>query len=126
MEKKIDGNNILIISHIGDIDGMGSVILTNLAFDKCDYLLVEQNQQQEILDFLKNTNYKQVYICDLGIDLEIGTEIDKLNKNILLFDHHKSHIEINKYNFAKVEVYYDNKRTSGTHLYYHYLLENNL
>ena len=46
MIKKINNNNnkILVISHIADIDGMGSIILANKYYDnKIDYVLAENN-----------------------------------------------------------------------------------
>jgi len=122
MEKIINNNKILIISHIGDIDGMGAVILGYLAFKNIDYLLIEVNEQQEMLNFIKEIDYERIYICDLGIENQIGDEINLLNKNILLFDHHISNTYVNKYSFATVEVTLNGRKTSGTELFYDYLV----
>jgi len=126
MEKRLNNSKILMISHIADIDGMGSVILAYLAFKDIDYVLIEPKEQEEMLDFIKKSDYEQIYICDLGLGEKIGSEINTLNKNILLFDHHQSNLSLNKYPFAKVEVMLNNRKTSGTELFYDYLVNQKL
>jgi len=126
VEKHINNEKKLIISHISDIDGMGSVVLGFLAFKKIDYCLIEIKEQTEMLEFIKNSNYEQIYICDLGLEDKIGDEINGLNKNILLFDHHKSNMYVSKYDWATVEVTLNNRLTSGTELFYDYLVKEEL
>ena len=43
MIKQINNNKILIISHLADIDGMGSIILGKFYFKEFDYLLADNN-----------------------------------------------------------------------------------
>jgi len=126
MEKYLNNSKKIIISHISDIDGMGSAILGFLAFKNIDYCLIEVSEQQEMLDFIKRTDYEEIYICDIGMENSIGDEINNLNKNIKLFDHHESHMYVNKYNFATVEVMLNNRKTCGTELFFDYLIKHDL
>jgi uncharacterized protein len=127
MEKHLNNNQVLVISHIGDPDGMGSVILATIAFKKIDYLLCEINESTDYINYLKESNYEHVYICDLSIDNEKQVdELSTLNKNILLFDHHRTNLYANKYPFAKVNVELNGRNTSATELFYDYLIQNKL
>lgn len=126
MEKLINNNSKLIISHIGDIDGMGSVILALIAFKKIDYLLIEVNEQREALDFIKKHHYEQIYICDIPLENNIADELYELNLPLLHFDHHETNIYANKYAFSRVLVSVNNHLTCGSELFYLYLTENKL
>ena len=67
MIKKINNNNkILVISHIADIDGMGSIILANKYYDnKIDYVLAEIMDLPVIFSNTDFSNYETIYLCDL-------------------------------------------------------------
>ena len=64
MIRKQNNNKILIISHMADYDGMGSVILGIKYYSDIDYILCESSDLEELLkdDF---SNYEQIFICDL-------------------------------------------------------------
>lgn len=126
MEKYINNNKKLIISHISDNDGIGAVILAKLAFKDIDYLLIEIKEQNEIIPFIEQTNYEQIYICDLGLTDEIGLWLNELDQSVLLFDHHITSIALDQYDYATVKVEYQGQKTCGTHLFYRYLVDNNL
>ena len=61
MIKKINNNNkILVISHIADIDGMGSIVLANKYYDnKIDYVLAEIMDLPVIFSNTDFSNYKK-------------------------------------------------------------------
>lgn len=126
MKKILNNNKVLVISHEDDIDGLGGVILGYLAFKDIDYMLIHVNEQTEIVDFVKNSNYEKVFITDLGLDDKIADEINELGMNILHFDHHETNVYASKYAFSTVEVQRNGISTCGTELFYLYLKENNL
>lgn len=126
MKKILNNNKVLVISHEDDIDGLGGVILGYLAFKDIDYMLIHVNEQTEIVDFVKNSNYEKVFITDLGLDDKIADEINELGMNILHFDHHETNMYASKYAFSTVEIQRNGISTCGTELFYLYLKENNL
>ena len=111
----------LMISHIADIDGMGSVILAKLLFD-IDLILTESRYLDEEIDkLIKNNPYDIIYICDLALPYETGVKIMNSNLNVRHFDHH----ETNKFDFkfSKVEEHRGDYLPCGTSLFYEYLNE---
>ena len=126
MIKYFNNNNKLVISHIEDIDGMGSIILANIFWDKqVDYVACTI---PEVAIILKEVwqNYEEIYICDLPLDNEAISLIDnnvKIQEKIKHFDHHASELDnAKKYSFINEVVNLNNKQTSGTELFYNYLL----
>lgn len=120
-----NNNNRLIISHIEDADGMGSVVLANVYFKgNIDYILAVIPEVSSILkeDLSK---YEEIFICDLPLDkkaIEVLLNNEKLQKKVKHFDHHASELENNKYSFVNEAVDINGKLTSGTELFYNYLL----
>lgn len=127
--------NTLIISHKSDIDGMGSVILSKIAFNKVDYLLFLNptdlgNSFDKMMNDKMFDKYDNIYICDLTlvkpyIDI-VNNDID-LKSKIKIFDHHQKAIEqgLDKYEFCTI-IEKDIKKRCGTDLFYEYLCNNNL
>ena len=128
-------NNVVIFSHESDIDGLGSIILGKLAFDKIDYILcpninVLQTKFNELIENKKIYNYDNIYVTDLTLyspaaDLVKNDAI--LSNKVLVFDHHKSAIDdgYNEYEFENIIVSDDNgKKRCGTDLFYDYLVSN--
>lgn len=66
MIKQINNNKILIISHLADIDGMGSIILGKFYFKAFDYLLADNNYDFDLETDINAADYETIYICDLG------------------------------------------------------------
>ena len=126
MEKKLSNSKILIVSHISDIDGMGSIVLGNLAFKKIDYLLIAVPEQKEALEFIKSASYEQIYICDIALDDKLGDEINELNLKISHFDHHQSNLYVSKYPFSTVLTEAFGHPTCGTELFYDELVKKGL
>ena len=128
-------NKIILFSHENDIDGMGSVILSKLAFGDIDYVLasnvsVLESKFREMLNNKKIYDYDQIYITDLALynpSLDIVINDDRLNNKIKVFDHHQSSITAGcaKNNFTKVVEEENGLKTCATMLFYNYLVENN-
>lgn len=126
---------VLIFSHISDIDGMGPIILANLAFEQVDYELVGYNDvNQKIQNKIYSKeiyNYDKVFVTDMTIQEPLINELskdDKLSKMIQIIDHHETAIKqgLNKYPFSHIVTEDENGLCSGTSLFYEYLLNHKL
>lgn len=112
-----------------DLDAVGSVILSELAFGNVDY---EMHNHSTINDAVKkwvdSDPDDECYIVDISINQELMQEIVDKGLNVKLFDHHVTALEMNNFNNCKVVV---NKiingkeiQTCGTELFFDYLKEN--
>lgn len=125
MLKQINNNKILVISHIADIDGMGSVILSKFYFKDIDYLLAENNHDYDLEKDIDVSNYDTIYVCDLNFNdknLEYILNNPEVAAKIKNFDHHESEEWKNKYSFVNEVIYLNDRLTCGTELFYNYLL----
>lgn len=123
MIRKQNNNKILIISHIADCDGMGSVILGIKYFQNIDYILCESIDLEELLkeDF---SNYEQIFICDLPFSKETINVIENnnyLKEHLKHFDHHESSVSDNTYSFINEVISINGLKVSATYLFYQYL-----
>jgi len=116
---------VLIITHISDIDGMGSAVLGNLIFPKLDVLLCGTDEVKNALEtmILKEQNYKEIYMCDLSFPLDFIEKIENtsLKNKFRHFDHHVSGICSADYSWSTVIPEIDGFKPSGTSLFYEYL-----
>lgn len=130
--------NILVYSHT-DLDGFGVNLI-------CNYI---QNNYNDVKFTIKNLNYNEinnviledinnktilsyneVFITDISVNEEVAELLNNLYiktnlfSNLYLFDHHKTAIWLNKYKWCKVSEVdtINNKKTSGTELFYDYLI----
>lgn len=125
MLKQINNNKILVISHIADIDGMGSVILSKFYFKDIDYLLAENNHDYDLEKDIDVSNYDTIYVCDLNFNdknLEYILNNPEVAAKIKNFDHHESEEWKNKYSFINEVIYLNDRLTCATELFYNYLL----
>lgn len=111
---------MLIISHKADPDGVTPIVLSKLVFKDFKYILADID---EVDKFVMDNIDEEIIVVDLNISEETADYILNNNKNVLVFDHHLSNKDMNKYSFIKV-VDFDGIKQSGTSLYYKYLLEN--
>ena len=123
MIKKQDNNKILIISHMADCDGMGSVILGIKYFKNIDYILCEASDLECLLkeDF---SNYEQIFICDLPffkVTINVIENNSYLKEHLKHFDHHESSGSDNNYSFVNEVISIDGLTVSATYLFYQYL-----
>ena len=110
---------MLIISHKADPDGVVPIILSKLVFKDFKYILADIDEvDKSVMDNID----EEIIVVDLNISEETANYILNNNKNVLVFDHHLSNINMNKYPFIKV-VDIDIIKQSGTSLYYKYLKE---
>lgn len=125
MIRNINNKKNLIISHIADIDGMGSVILAKKYFNNnIDYILCEIIDLPEL--FKENfERYENIYLCDLQITSDAVNSIENneyLKLNLKHFDHHASGIYDGMPNYINEVIEIDERKTCGTELFYRYLL----
>lgn len=130
--------NVKLFSHT-DLDGYGCNILIKGLYN--DYHIDKyendnlnyDNINEKVKDFILNKEYVSfdtVFITDISVNEEVAELIDKLYKynviNIILLDHHKTALWLNKYDWAIVSetMELENgeiEKTSGTELLYNYL-----
>lgn len=114
-----------------DLDGVGCAILAYLAFghenvdvEYCDYKDVDEKVRKFWKGF-HDAKYDSVFITDISISDDLAHEIQECNckKDWKLFDHHATALGLNKYDWCKVKIWYDDGiPTSGTELFYNYLI----
>ncbi len=113
----------LLISHVADEDGITPVILSKLVFKNINFVLTEPKDVDK--SYLDNVdNYDFVYITDLSVSPELALKInedEKLKNKTLIFDHHKSALELNKYDYVTVIDERNGKKESATSIFYEYL-----
>lgn len=124
---------VLLFTHEQDIDGMGNVLLCRKAFEDFTYVTCktfEVNAKvQKYIDDGSIYDYDKVFVTDICIKEPLLSYIDKdekLRNLIIVLDHHKSEIEEgnNKYDFVNIVVENEKGKTSGTSLFYEYLIDN--
>lgn len=125
----------IIFSHDSDIDGLGCVVLSKLAFDNLDYVVVTNVEKLETvfrsyLESSKLDKYDNIYITDLALYDPSLTMVatSSLRDKVLVFDHHKRAIEsnMNRYDFTKIVEADKKGKRCATDLFYEYLTENKL
>ena len=125
---------VIIFTHGSDIDGLGCAILARLSFDNPKIVLCTNpntltDSVKKYYDSKKLYDYDAIYITDLSLlnpMLDTIADDEVLSKKAQVFDHHKSAIELglNKYGFTHIQVMAGNRMTSGTKLFYDYLVAN--
>ena len=114
---------IKLITH-DDLDGISCGILgTHFLGDKIDVTYCCNDKVND--EFVKalNGDYDEIWVTDLSINKENADKVEKQNIPVVLLDHHKSALWLDKYSFAKVEIVNDlNQPTCGTELFYNFLL----
>lgn len=114
----------LLISHIADEDGITPVILAKIVYGEIDTLLLNPKDADEA--FLNNVDkYDSIHVVDLNVSPMLAQKIDEnplWKSRVKIFDHHKSALGLNKYDFITVIDDGDNQKESGTSIYYNYLL----
>lgn len=110
---------VKLITHT-DLDGCGCAILAKLVFaTDVDITYAKSiDNVNSYLECIKNPLiYDSIVITDLSCDEKFFATIP----NLLLFDHHKTALKLNKFDNALVQVKLNDKFTCGTELFYQYL-----
>lgn len=127
---KLKPLKILLISH-EDADGYGcnivaeiclnghQVDIENLGYGKINKRVLQLINSNEA------DNYDYIYITDISVNEEVAELIDKkISQKVILLDHHKSAMFLNKYKWAYVNNEDENGRLiCGTKLLYRHLVD---
>lgn len=123
---------VLLFTHEQDIDGMGSAVIGKIMFQEFEYVPCKtfeiDSQFKKYMDSKKIYEYDLIFVTDLCLHepiLSIINNDDILKKKVLVLDHHKTEIANAKYDFVNVILNCDKGPTSGTYLFYEYLIKNN-
>ena len=125
---------VLLFTHSQDIDGIGNIIIGGKAFANLDFIPCKTFEiTQKVAEVIENKiihNYDAIFVTDLCIKEPLLTKIyqdESLKNKILILDHHKSEIDEgnDKYSFVNIVVENGVGKTSGTSLFYEYLVSNN-
>ncbi len=112
-----------LITHI-DLDGISPIILLKLAGVDFNYKTTELKDLGDFINtFVESdlSEYDTIYVTDLTLTDEMYEKLIALNKQLLVFDHHQTHLYANKYPFVTVSVDLHGRQTCGTELFYEYL-----
>ena len=124
----------LLFSHKSDVDGMGEVILSLIAFGSIDYILCKNVKELEEV-FLEAYNnkalekYDIIYITDLSLTretIEMIMNDASIRNKLYLFDHHETALKngLNDFSNCVVRIENDIGKSCATQIFYEYLLEN--
>ena len=124
----------LLFSHLNDIDGMGEVILSKIAFGDIDYILSKNPADLEknfIKEYEANRlfDYDLIYITDLSFRKELAKKVfedERLKDKVYIFDHHETAIDngINNYKNVTIRIKNEIGISCATQIYYEFLVEN--
>jgi oligoribonuclease NrnB/cAMP/cGMP phosphodiesterase (DHH superfamily) len=111
-----------------DLDGIGCAVLAKIAFcgvsvSYCNY----DDINEEVSKFIaEKNNFDMCHITDISITDELAKTINEEFDNFYLLDHHPTALYLNKYNYCTVKIEDEETqiKTSGTELYYKWLVEN--
>ena len=125
----------IIFSHESDIDGLGCIVLSKLAFESVDCVFAPNVEKlesifREFIESHKLDEYDDIYVTDLALyDPALTMVAESTLKNkVHIFDHHKRAIDdgMNRYSFTKIVEEDNNEKKCGAKLFYEYLVDNNL
>jgi oligoribonuclease NrnB/cAMP/cGMP phosphodiesterase (DHH superfamily) len=112
-----------------DLDGVGCAIVGKAAFsdidiEYCDYGNVNEKVKEFILA-QEYFNYNFIYITDISVNEDVAELIENtgVTEIFQLLDHHPTALNLTKYDWCKIEIEKDNEKTSGTRMFYDYLLD---
>lgn len=119
----MEDKKLLIITHVADPDGITPIILAKLVYQNFDRLLL--NPKDVDINLKENIDkYDEIHVIDLSMSEQLAAEInnsEEWKKKVKLFDHHKSALPINKYEFSTVIDETETQKESATSIYYNYL-----
>ena len=124
----------LLFTHGADIDGMGSAILSKIAFEQIDIIYARNvsdldSKFKEEYESGSLYNYDVIYITDLSLKMDIANAVfndEKLSSKLFVFDHHETALAsgLNDFTNCSVIVEKDGIKSCGTEIFYWYLLDN--
>ena len=124
MKKKIK-----LLTH-NDLDGVGcyivaKILLANQHHYSVDVTYCTHSNIQEMMSetILKRDDYEHIYMTDIVVYDDYIQQFftPEVVEKTTIIDHHKSALDLNKYDFAHICIQRDDKLMSGTYLFYQYL-----
>lgn len=115
----------LLITHT-DLDGISPIILMNLTGRIFEYKTIEISEIEETFNELFKSDlsvYDNIYITDLTIPPFVYDYVNEHNLNVLVFDHHETHLYAKEFPYTTINVKLNERLTCGTELFYNYLKE---
>lgn len=113
----------LLITHT-DLDGISPIILLNLTNTELDYKSIDIHDVTDTFNELFENDlsiYDNIYVTDLTLTEDIYRTIKEKKLNVLVFDHHETHMFAKDYENVTIKIDYNNRPTCGTELFYEYL-----
>ena len=121
---------IKLFSHT-DMDGVSPYILLryyfpkeNISYNFCNYGDIDE-KVSEFINSKEYLNFSAIYITDISVSKENAERLqkisDELNLTIRLFDHHKTALHLNEFDFCSVITEKNGEAICGTKLFYEYL-----
>lgn len=115
-----------------DLDGVSCAILAKIAYGEnvdieyCNY----DDVNEKVEDFIDSKDvdvlsYDKIFITDISINKELAEEINTIFNHFVLLDHHQTAEYLNMYDWCKVTVEENGEKTSGTRMFYDYLINEN-
>ena len=127
--------NRLLFSHKSDIDGMGEVILSLMAFGSIEYILCKnvKELEEKFLHAYENNilkRYDEIYITDLSLSpnaIEKVMSDEDIKNKLYIFDHHETAFAngLNNYPNFTIRVEDSIGKSCATQIFYEYLIQNN-
>ena len=124
MKKKIK-----LLTH-NDLDGVGCYIVAKILLAHqhhygVDVTYCTHSNIQEMMSetILKGDDYEHIYMTDIVVYDDYIQQFftPEVVEKTTIIDHHKSALDLNKYDFAHICIQRDDKLMSGTYLFYQYL-----
>ena len=112
-----------------DLDGVGCAVLAKLAFDNelvdieyCNY----DDINQKVEEYFNGGSEYECHITDISVNEELADKINNSDKSYQLLDHHATALNLNEFDWCKVQVENEEThiKTSGTEMYYYWLVDN--
>ena len=120
-------SKVKLFSHT-DLDGYGCNVVAKLALCflevECENLNYDKINERvkEFFTTKECEEYSVVYITDISVNDEVAeiieNKIKEISIRVKLLDHHPTAIELNKYNWATVDIERHGEKTSGTRILY--------
>ena len=88
---------VMLLSHIGDPDGVTPVVYAKFVFKNLEYQLLDVSEVDENVKIaLQNEKYDEVHLVDLNISDALAEEVNnsKYKNKLKVFDHHISGIHL--------------------------------
>ena len=112
-----------------DLDGVGCAILAKLAFGEaldieyCNY----DDVDKKVAEYACTCGNKSVvHITDISVKEDVAEMVQENFEFKVLLDHHPTALNLNKLDFCTVKISDEEtkEKTSGTEMYYKYLITN--